>query len=50
MTYLVIYKIGGLCLTMRYMVMTQETQIKYTLIKLNMILQRTVSDIICHYY
>ena len=50
MTYLAIYKIGGLCLNMRYMVMTQETTIKYTLIKLNMILQRNVSDIICHYY
>ena len=50
MTYLAIYKIGGLCLNMRYMVMTQETKIKYTLIKLNMNLQRNVSDIICHYY
>ena len=30
MTYLVIYKIGGLCLNMRYMVMTQETNKIYT--------------------
>ena len=40
MTYLAIYKIGGLCLNMRYMFMTQETKIKYTLIKLNMILPK----------
>ena len=29
MTYLAIYKIGGLCLNMRYMVVLQETIIKY---------------------
>ena len=28
MTYLAIYKIGGLCLNMTYMVMTQETKSK----------------------
>ena len=32
-----VYKIGGLCLNMKYIVMIQETTIKYTLIKLNML-------------
>ena len=33
MIYYSIYKIGGLCLNMKYIVMIQETKIKYTLIK-----------------
>ena len=40
MIYHSIYKIGGLCLNMKYIVMIQETKIKYTLIKLNMPLHR----------
>ena len=47
MSYLSIYKIGGLCLNMKCIVMILETQIKYTLIKLNMPLQRNFFG---HYY
>ena len=42
MIYHSIYKIGGLCLNMKYIVMIQETKIKYTLIKLNMPWHRNV--------
>ena len=45
MTYHSIYKIGGLCLNMKYIVMILGTKIKYTLIKSNIPLQRNASDI-----
>ena len=48
MTYS-IYKIGGLSLNTKCIVMILETQIKYTLMKLNMPLQRNFSVILCHY-
>ena len=48
MTYHSIYKIVGLCLNMKYIVMILEIKIQYTLIKSNMPLQRNPSSIFCH--
>ena len=50
MIYHYIYKIGGLYLNMKYIVMIHETQIKYTLMKLNMPFHINVSGILCHFY